>query len=212
MSDQVKMETANSQIRQICAQIEKEALGPAQQRAIEIEEQAKLKAEALVIKARAEAEMIVQTARQQIEQERALFHTSLRQAANLSIQSLKNAFENELFHPEVIGMLERGLADPVVLTRLIRSLCDAIERDGLGCDLSIEVSKSIDVASLNALLGKEILKKLKTGSCLLSNISGGFRIKVFEQQMTIDLTDQFLSELLEQNLQSSFAKTFFQNS
>ncbi len=204
-------DTSDAKIRKLCETLEKEALAPAQLQAEQLINTARGQADSLVKDAQNEVKTLIVKAREQIEQERGLFDSSLRQAAALAKQALRNDFEERLFRPNLEALLELSLADPVIMTRLIRSVIDAIERDGLGCDLSVEVAKSIDIKGLNALLGEAVLKKLRDGSCLLANISSGARIQVRDRGLTVDLSDQFLSEILQKNLHSSFAKTFFQN-
>lgn len=204
-------DTSDTKIRKLCETLEKEALAPAQLQAEHLITTAQAQADHLVKAAQAEAQTLIGKARDQIDQERRLFDSSLRQAAALAKQSLRNDFEQQFFRPNLEAMLDLSLADPVVMTRLIRSVIDAIERDGLGCDLSVEVAKSIDITALNSLLGEAVLKKLRDGSCLLGNISSGAKVQVRDCGVTIDLSDQFLSEILQKNLHSAFAKAFFQN-
>lgn len=202
-------DTAQDKIRQLCDTLTREALDPAQNQASQIVAQARSQAETIVHAARHEAEQIKELAQQQLQQERGLFEASLRQAATLAMQMLKSEIEEKLFRAGMGELLGETLKDPVVLTRLIRGLIDAIERDGLGTDLSVEVSKGADVAALNELLGQRVLNRLREKACQLTNIAGGVLVSVKDRALTIDVSQEFLVEIFVKNFRGDFAKAFF---
>ncbi len=203
--------TAQDKIRQLCDTLTREALDPAQNQAAKILEQARSQAETLLQEARREAEQIKEITHRQLQQERGLFDSSLRQAASQAKQMLRNEIEEKLFKNPLGILLAESLQDPVALTRLIRGLIDAIERDGLATDLSIEVSKQMNVRELNELLGQRVLEKLREKTCFMSNIAGGVKVRMMDQGLTIDVSDRFLQEVFERNLRGEFVKTFFQS-
>lgn len=202
--------TAQVKIQSLCEALRQEALLPAQQQAAQLLDRARQEAEDLVQSARQEAERTRQISQQQMRQERALFDTSLRQAAAQSLRALRAEIEEKLFKDQLAISLQESLNDPVTVTRIIQVLVEAIARDGLGADLTVEISQQIDLAALNALLGQGILKALRGGTCLKSTLKGGARIRVHDRALTFDLSDQFVSELLQSHLRSEFAKLVFQ--
>ena len=206
----MESDTAQIKIQSLCDTLKQEALEPAQHQATQLINQARAEAETLVQTARQEAEQIRQTAKQQMQQERAQFDSSLRQATAHSLRALRCEIEEKLFRDQLVQSLSEGLNDPVILTRLIHVIIDAIARDGLGVDLSVEVSKAVDISALNSLLGQKILKQLRDGTCLKSTVGGGARIRVHEKALTFELSDQFLRELLESYIHSEFVKLVFQ--
>lgn len=207
----MESDTAQTKIQVLCDTLKQEALEPAQHQATQLLNQARAEAETLVQAARQEAEQVRQTAQRQMQQERALFDSSLRQASVQALRALRSEIEEKLFRDQLVVCLSEGLNDPVILTRLIHVIIDAIARDGLGVDLSVEVSKSVDIDALNSLLGQRILQQLRQGTPLKSTIGGGARVKVHEKSLTFELSDQFLRELLESYIHSEFVKLVFQN-
>jgi len=203
------LEKGQDKIQKIADQLRRETLEPAQVEAQTLIEQAKLEAEKIIQEARKEGEKILHHARLSLEQEKNVFNSSLEQASKQSIETLKQVIENDLFNPELELLLKKALSNAETLSSLIQVIIGAIEKDGLSADLEVVVSQSASVDDVNRLLGEKILQKIKSQSVSLGNFEGGVKIKVKDQNLPLDISDQTLNELLARYVRKDFRKLFF---
>lgn len=203
------LEKGQDKIQKIADQLRRQTLEPAQEEAQKLIEKAKVEAEKIIHEARMEGEKILNHARLSLEQEKNVFHSSLEQASKQSIETLKQVIENDLFNPELEHLLKKELSVSETLSRLIQVMISAIEKDGLSADLEVVVSQSASVDDVNQLLGEKILQKIKNQTVTLGNFEGGVKIKLKDQNLTLDVSDQTLNELLARYVRKDFRKLFF---
>ena len=138
-----------------------------------------------------------------------LFRSSLEQASKQSLEELKQNIESKLFNSELDRLLSKELSNPQVISQLISSMIQAIQKEGLSTDFSALIPKVASAQELNALLGKGILEKLKEGSVTVGDFAGGARLKLHDRKMTIDMSEAALKELFSQYLRKDFRKLLF---
>ncbi|MFQ5730001.1 MAG: V-type ATP synthase subunit E, partial [Waddliaceae bacterium] len=190
------LEKGEDKIQQICDALRKETLMPAKQEAEKLVEEGKRRAEQVVKEAHAQADKILAKARETIDQERNVFHSSLEQAGKQSLQELRQVIENKLFHQELQKIVNEQSSDPKVIAKLIASIIEAIEREGISTKLSAVVPEAVSTEEVNRLLGERIVKKLSEKSVSLGEFVGGAQVKLLDKKMTIDITDDAVMELL----------------
>jgi len=203
------LESGKDKVKKICDLLKRETLEPAQVEAQEILESARLKYEEIIAEAKQKAEMLHQTAHQEIEQQRSVFQTSLMQACRQALESLKEKIETKLFNPELSHLLTKPLQEPKVAARLIEAVVHAIEKDGLESSLSASISSAVPARDVNNAITKEILDKLKEKSVLISSVGGGVEVKLVDQNMTIDLSDNAFKELVAGYIRKDFRDLVF---
>lgn len=196
-------------IQKICDQLRRETLQPAAEEAQRILEEAKKKAEEIKEEAERHAELMIKQARGQIEQERNVFHSSLKQAAKQTVEGLRQEIEHRLFNDELQNLLEKQLTDPKVIADLVNGIVKAIEKEGLGVDLTAVIPHLVSVEDVNGLLLESVRRRLKEKPLELGSFAGGIQVKLLGKKMTIDLSDQAIKELLANYMRKDFRNLIF---
>lgn len=78
-------------------------------------------------------------------------------------------------------------------------------------DFSVYVPAVVPARTINEMLGNEILEKLKEKSVLVGPLNGGIEVKLHGQNITIDLSDVALKELVASYARKDFRAFFFDN-
>jgi V/A-type H+/Na+-transporting ATPase subunit E len=204
-------ETGKDKIKQICNLLREETLAPAQKEAAEIIKKAEEQAKEIVDKAGQRTEEMLKEAALEIEKTRNAFEGSLRAAAQKSLQELKIAIEEKLVQPELVSLINAKMQEPHVLTKLIATMIDALEREGTHADMSVYIPSAVSVDEINALIGEKVLGKLREKSVLVAPFGGGIAVKMHKEKITVELTDEAVRELLMRYIQKEFHALFFAN-
>lgn len=203
------IETGKDKVRKICEVLKREAIEPAQFEAKEIVEAAELQATKMVEAAAAECQRMIEEALLEIQRQKNVFQSSLNQACKQSLQLLKQNIEEKLFNQELSGLIVKQTQDPKVLSQLITAVVKAIDKEGMGVDLSVYVPAAVPARAVNALLIHEILERLKEKSVLISSIAGGIEVKLHQENVTIDLSAAALKELVAHYIRKDFREIIF---
>lgn len=204
------LEKAPDKIQQICDLLKKETLEPAQLEAEAIIEAAQIQATTILEQAKIQAEELRVRARQEVERERAVFNSALSQAAKQALESLRQVIGKELFNPEMQKIVDSQTTDPKVVANIIQAIIVALEKEGIKADLSAIVPRTVTAKQINDLLGKAILERLKGHSVEVGSIAGGAQVKLHEKQLTLDISDTALKELLAAYVRKDFRNLIFQ--
>ncbi len=202
------IETGSDKVKKISDALRKETLEPAMRERDEIIERAHEEASRIRDEARLNADKMVHDAENQIAREKSIFQSSLVQASKQAIQILKQNIEDKLFNKELGRLLSEHMKGPKVLADLITAVINAIEKEGLDADLSVFIPAAVPARDVNALLSKEILAKLKEKSVLLTPIGGGIEVKMRKENITLDLSDTAIKELVAGYIRKDFRDLF----
>lgn len=206
------LEKGQDKISKICAVLRDETLEPAQKEAQKILEQAHQQAEQIIAEAQHRAEKMHKDAKAAIEQEQNVFQSSLQQGVKQSLETLRQAIEGKFFNENLSNVIEKNGAEPQLIANLINALVKALEKDGLAADLTAIVPKTVDARKLNELLLNEVLKNLKNKSVEIGNFKAGVQLKLSDKNMTIDISEDALRELLGTYIvRKDFRKLVFEN-
>jgi V/A-type H+/Na+-transporting ATPase subunit E len=203
-------ETGKQKVKKICEILRQETLEPAKKEAEEIVEKAKARAEMIRNEAHLATDQMMQEVREGIERERGVFQSSLNQACKQALEALKQKIEAKLFNGELSRLVLEQTRDPKVLAGWITAVTKALEKEGVDADLTAYISAAVPAHAVNVLLAKEIIEKLREKSVLLSPIGGGIEVKVHQERITIDMSDETLKELLASYLRKDFRAMLFE--
>lgn len=201
--------TEQEKIQQICDTLRKETLEPAHQEAEKIIAHAKERAEHLINEAHRESERLLAEAKKNIEKERNVFHSSLTQASQQSMEALRQTVEQKLFNPELHHLITSRTADPQVIAHLIKAIVTAIEKEGLKTDITAIIPAQVSPKEVNQLIGEQILKKLKDNSVQVGDFKGGAKIRLEGKRLTFEISDKEIEELLKSYVRKDFRKMLF---
>jgi V/A-type H+/Na+-transporting ATPase subunit E len=206
------LEKGKDKVKKICDVLRRETIEPAKLEADEILEIARLKADEIVEQAKKESQQLLAHARAQIEKERAILQASLAQACKQSVEVLKQNIEEKLFDHELGRALAKPLQDPALLAKLISTIVTALEKEGIGADLSVYIPAAAPAREINELLGRHILDKLKEKSILVGPFAGGVEVKLHKENITIDISDVAVKELVANYIRKDFREMIFGSS
>lgn len=203
------LETGKDKIQKICDALRKETLEPAKQEAREIVENAHLQASEIVSDAQKKAASLIQSAEKEIEENRKVFQSTLNIACRQSIEQLKHKIEEELFDRELSDLVRKEMADPKVIANLLSSFMRSMEEKGIEEDFVAIIPKDITPRSINDLLAAKILDRLEHKTVVVGDFNGGVQIRLKGRQITIDITDTVVRELIAQYIRRDFRDLVF---
>lgn len=203
------IETGKDRVKKICDILRKDTLEPAQKEAEGILLQARERAERLLEESRSEAERLLSEARAQIVQERELFQTSLVASSRQAVETLKHLIEEKLFAPQLAQSIAQSMQDPHTIAKLIDAVAKALEKEGIDAPMQVYIASAVSARAVTNLLSGYILEKLKGKGVLLSPIEGGILVKLEKEQITIDISDAAVRELVARFTRKDFRELFF---
>jgi len=203
------LETGKDKIQKICDAIRKETLEPAKQEVREMIENAHLQAQEIVDAAQKKAEEILKGAEKEMAERRRVFESSLQIACRQGLERLKQRIEEELFNRELAFLVSKEMGDPKIIGAILSSFMKAMEEKGIEDEFIVEIPKSISPKSISALLGAQILERLKLHPIEIADFSGGVQIRLKGRQITIDISDAVVRELISRYIRRDFRELVF---
>lgn len=204
-----EIDTGREKVKKICDVLRRETLEPAKEEADEIMHQAKIQAAEIVKYAKEEAEKSKAAALEEIEKQRIVFTTSLHQAGKQALEALKNEIEKKLFNPALSQMFDRPLANSKVVLDLVEAVVVALKKEGTDTNLDICIPSAVSVEDINTQLVQYIGENLKSCAVSLGSMQGGITVKLAQENITIDITDQALKEWVSRYVRQDFRKILF---
>ncbi len=205
-----ELEQGKDKVKKICEMLKQETIDPAKKEAEVIVAVARVQAEEILLLAEKEADAIRAHAKLAIEKEQAACNASLRQASRQTIDMLRQKIEEKLFNPALSRLVRESMHGPKALSALVTAVVKALDKEGTSANLSVYIPASIPAQEVNQLVAQEILNRLEEKSVLLSSIGGGIEVKLKNQDLTLDITDKSIKELMAQYIQKDFRELFFE--
>ena len=203
------IDTGKEKVKQICDILRRETLEPAKKNAEEILHTAEAEAAQILQVAKSEAEKIKAQAFQEMEKEKSVFQSSLNQACKQSLDNLKDSIEHNFFDDELSLLLKNSLQEPKVIADLIQAVILALQKEGMDADLDVIIPRAIPSKAINELLVSQIVTKLKNQSVSVGPIQGGIEVKIKKDNLTIDITDTALKEMVSKYIRKDFREILF---
>lgn len=204
-----EIETGNDKIKKICDAIKTQTIEPAKQRAEEIIENAKSEAREIKRNAEKARQEILLQADKELQQKQHLALSSIKSAAKQVIDQLKQELENDFFAKNLNELISKSMSDPGIISKLITVIIESIEKEGLDIDLSAIIPQKVGANKINLLLAKDILDKLKEKKVIEGDFSGGVKVKLHDKQITIDISDEALTDLVSRYIRKDFREMIF---
>lgn len=204
------LETGKDKIQKICDAIRKETLDPVRQEVREIIENAHLQAAEILREAKERGESLERGVEQEIEEKRRLFEASMQLSCRQGIETLKQTIEHELFNRELAHTVAKEMAKPELIVQIIESFMRSLETQGIEEDFEVRIPKSIQPRLINVLLAKNILDRLKNHSVEIGDFHGGVQIQMKGREITIDVSDAVVRELIASYIRRDFRDLIFQ--
>ena len=155
------------------------------------------------------AKKMVDDATLEIEKQKGIFQASLAQACRQTLEALKEKIEHKLFNPELSKMVAKPMQDPKLMAQLINAVIHALDKEGTKSDLSVVISSAISAKAVNELLASEVIQRLKEKGVLVSSMGGGIEVKLLNNNITIDLSDETIREMVAVYIRKDFREYLF---
>lgn len=207
-----ELETGKDKIKKICDILKLETLEPAKKEAEKIVYAAEEQARTILKKAELEAAEIIKNAQTKNSLEKSLLEKQIIQALGQAKETLRQEIQNSLFNEGLVDWLDKTSSDSGLTAHIITALVQAVEKEGLSADFSAVVGKTTSVAQLNAALLKDVLGKLQGQTVVVGDFIGGAQLKLHDKNLTLDMSDRALKELLGSLMRKEFRDLLFQGS
>lgn len=198
------LDTGKSKLQKILEILKKETLEPAKQEAKEIVENAELQAREILGNAKKEGEKILLETKEEMKKEKKIFESALSLTSKQVIEALKQQIEGNLFKENLFSLIGEETNKPEVLAQLITAIVQAIREKGIDVELSAYVSRKIDAKKVNDLLLEKIKDQLKGKGVLLEDFAGGVRVYLEGKEITFDLSNEAIVDLVTDYLRPEF--------
>ena len=203
------LENENEKVSRICDHLRKQALEPAEKEAALILEEAKNQADEIVSRAEKRADEILTQAKAEILREKQVFQSSLAQGAKQSLEMLRQEMIQHLFNPKLESLIVNKTNNPEIVARIIDALLQGIKVSGITGNTKAYIPSDVSVDEVNHLLLGEVVKSLEGKSVQIGNFKGGAQVKLVDKNMTLEITDEALKELLSEFIRADLRKYIF---
>lgn len=212
---------SSSGVDALIARLREEGVSAGRSQAAQIVTDAQRQAKQILDKAHAEARDRLETARREADAYRAAGDEALKTAIRDTVLSMKSDLMQR-FSGDVRRLVSQQLADPEILQRMILEIAGRVRDEaGVGPDDPLEIVLPETAVGLEELrnnpeeLGKGRLTKFVlglTGEMLREGVTfsasedakAGIQVKVEGKDVTLDLTNEAVADLLLQHLQPRF--------
>lgn len=203
------LDTGQEKIQKICDLLTKETIDPAKQQAYEIVENAHLEAKKIIEKANKEKEKIINEVKRKEEENKKVVEASLNLACKQVIDSLKQEIENKLFDENLQKLITEKMKGTELVQEMILTFVQMVKEEGFDAELDMMVPKAFPVKQLNQILIKKGLDQLKDKPIQIGDFEGGIQMKIEDQNITIDISDIALKEMVARYTRESFRNMIF---
>lgn len=199
------MDSGAEKVKQICDVLKHKTLVPAQEEAGRIIEEAKAEADKIVANAKAEAKAQIEAAKKKMADEQAVLETSLRLAAKQATAALKSDLETTFFNPTLTELISSEMKGASFVANLLSALVSAVEKEGMGAELKAIIGAQVDKEAAAKSLAANLLDKLK-GGLTVGSFVGGVQLKLVNESLTVEVTEEVVGHLLAAYLRDDFRK------
>lgn len=189
-------ESGKDKIQRICDTLKKETLEPAKQEARELVENAHMQAKEIVDEAKREAEKRRKDVAEELDEKKRVFDASLNLACRQALETLKQSIEKELFSKELKALVDKEMGETKLIAELLNRFMSSCEEKGIEEEFVAVIPKGISARSINELLSKRVLDRLKNKTVVAGDFAGGVQIQMKGKQITIDISDEVVRDLI----------------
>lgn len=202
------LDSGEDKVKKICDAIREQTLDPAKQEAKDIVNKAIQEAERIVKRAHEEAQHIFKENEKKIQQQKNVLHSALNLSCKQALQALKQEIEENLFSKELSQLIQNSLNESAI-AKFITVICQGLEKEGVSSNLEVFLSKNLSKEEVAKHLSSDILSKIKGKTFGLSSLASGLEVKVSDKNMTIELSEEVLKQLLSQFVREDFRELIF---
>jgi V/A-type H+-transporting ATPase subunit E len=203
------LDSGKDKVKKICDTLKKQTLDPAKQEAKHIVDHALKEADKIVKQAKEEAKQLLEEQKMKLLQEKKAFYSSLNLAGKQSIEALKQEVEEHLFHKNIAAMFQKSTHHEDVVAAFINTILLCLEKEGLDTNLEISIPKHLSKQKVLDKLAQEVVERLKGHQIQLGDFQGGAKVKLKDQHIVFEMTDESLRALFSRFIREEFRALLF---
>ena len=203
------LESGKDKIQKICDVLRHETLEPAKQEAKEIIENARLQAQEIVKEAETKADNLIANAKAEIDEKKKVFDASLQLTCRQTVEILKQKIEEKLFNEHLAELIVKETSDPKVITHIIDSFMKGMQEKGVEEEFVAVIPRNVSARMINSMIGANVLQSLQKQSVVLGDFAGGVQIQLKGRNITVDISDAALKEILARFIRQDFRSLLF---
>lgn len=201
----MKTKKSEARLQGLLDELKKDTLDPALKEAEKIKRDARGFADQLIADAKAQKERLLADAEKEIEQKKQVFQKALESAKRQAVDRLRSEIEVGIFNPEMRSIINE-ISDE---EKIVRAAIEVMVKSAAAPDIAASVSEKVDVKQLAQSLTKAVAKKLEGKIHPLKGLKGGAQLRVEKEGMTLDLSAEVISELIESYTRSELRGLLF---
>ncbi len=202
--------SVNDKIKNISEYIKNNVITPAEEEKLKIIEEAQKNAAEIIKNAEKRANEIIIEAEKKAAHEKNALESSLRIAAKQSIDALKIAFEKEIFRKGIELPAKESLKKEDVIKSFIAEVLQLHISKGIAGETEITIPQENKAAIIEMV--KEFVAKNSTAKISIAGdtIPNGFAVTFKEHNLSLEFTDQSVTELIAEFLRPELRKFLFE--
>lgn len=204
------LDSGKDKVKKICDTLKKQTLDPAKQEAKGIIDQAMKEAENIVKRAKDDAKLLYEEQKKKVLQEKKAFQASLSLASKQTIEVLRQEIEENLFNKQIAQFFTKATLKEDVIAQFINVIVDILKKEGIEANLEAIIPNVVSKNSVVEKLAKQVLEKLQETGVTLSDLTGGAKVKVKDQHLILEMTDQSLKTLFLRFIRDDFRALLFE--
>lgn len=190
------LETGNDKVKKICDVLRKETLDPAKKEANMILDSAKAEADKIMKHAQEKAAHMIHDAEERLKKQEEVFKASLNLAFKQAIAKLKSDIQQKLFNKSLHQKISSDLNNSTLLAECLKSIFEALKQSGLETDAQIVLSSKFTQEQIAQAITHAGLDSLKNHIHADVEVSAGVKIRLENNHLTIDLSDETLEQII----------------
>lgn len=201
----MKTKKSEGRLQGLLNELKKETLDPALKEANKIKRDAQSFADQLIADAKAQKERLLAEADKEIESKKEVFEKALTSARRQAVDRLRSDIEIGIFNPEMSALISEISGEVKIVSAAIEAM---VKASGTS-DVEASVSEKVDIGELAQSLTKAVAKRLEGKIHPIKGLGGGAQLRVEKEGMTLDLSAEVISGLIESYTRSELRGLLF---
>lgn len=202
-------ESGSEKVKKICDAIRQETIEPALEESRMIVEAAKQEALKIIEEANAKAKELIRLAGEHIAKEKQVFETALKQSSRQAIESLRQELEKRFFHPFLAKEVAQATSKADKIGIFVDAVASILAKEGLDAEIDMYLPQRVSAKEVASHVASEFAKQLIEKSKELTLFKGGIQLSFKEDNLTLDLSDKALTELLAEYIRKDLRTILF---
>jgi V/A-type H+-transporting ATPase subunit E len=203
------LDSGKDKVKKICDTLKRQTLDPAKQEAKVIVDQAMKEADKIIKRAKDDAKEIYDDQKKKIAQEKLAFQSSLNLASRQAVELLRQEIEENLFNKHIAKFFTEETIKESVVAQFINAMVELLKKEGLDVNLEVMIPKVLSKNKIAEKLVAQVTQVIKEKGLVLSDLTGGARVKVSDQHLILEISDRSLATLFERFIRDDFRALLF---